>query len=178
MPMKVVPGSEGKAAVRAKQIGAMRIEVRRLISGGIEVRPSGRLDEETVGELRPVLLDSIHPPPRMLLNVSGLEAIDSAGMALVIMARVELEAMGTRFVVESPDPSITQVLVQAGLGRFVDIAPRRLDALRALGDPPGSVHDLLADFQSSEDALGDGVAGKPDLLPQKRWFAVRDVAVR
>ncbi len=133
MPMKVVPGSEGKAAVRSKQIGAMRIEVRRLISGGIEVLPSGRLDEETVGELRPVLLD--YPPRRILLNLSGLEAIDSAGMALVMLARVELEAMGIRFVVESPDPSITQVLIQAGLGRFVDIAPRRLDALRALGGP-------------------------------------------
>jgi anti-anti-sigma factor len=154
------------------------IEVKRLNSGGVEVVPRGSLDSESVGELRPVLLDATFPPQRMLLNLSDLEAIDSAGMALVMMARIELEATGTRFVVESSDPAITEVLIGAGLGRFVDIAPRRLDALRALGDLPGSVHDLLADFQSSDGALGDGVAGEPYLLPQKRWFAVRDVAVR
>lgn len=162
----------------ANGTGTMEIAVKRLSSGAVEVTPRGRLDSDTVGELRPVLLDSPYPPSQLLLNLSELDGVDPAGMALVMMARIELEAFGTRFVVESEDPRITRAITQAGLGRFVDIAPRRLDALRALGKPAGSVDELLADAQRRDDALGDGVAGEPDLVPQKRRFAVRDVAVR
>jgi len=154
------------------------IEVRPLGRDGVEITLDGRLDEATVGELRPVLLDAIDPRPRLLLNLSRLDAIDAAGMALVMMTRIELEASGVRFVVESSDERIMRTLTRAGMQRFVTIAPRRLDAIRALKAAPGSVDSGLAYPQGSEDPLGDGVAGEPDLLAQEGRLPVSDIAVR
>ena len=156
----------------------MGIEVRPLGRDGIEITLGGRLDEGTVGELRPVLLDAMHPKPRLLLNLSRLDAIDAAGMALVMMTRIELEASGVRFVVESSDERIMRTLTRAGMQRFVTIAPRRLDALRALRAAPGSVDDGLAGPQGGQDALGDGVAGESDLLPKEGRLPMSDIAVR
>jgi anti-anti-sigma factor len=126
-----VTGGQGNLRLAAKET-AMDVEIRQLGSRGVELRVFGRLDVETVGELRPALLD--YPSPKVLLNLSDVESIDAAGMALVMMARIELEATGIRFVVECSEPKLTGVLMAAGLPRFVTIAPRRLDALRALGE--------------------------------------------
>ncbi|MGI9021162.1 MAG: STAS domain-containing protein [Solirubrobacterales bacterium] len=112
----------------------MEIEVKRLGGRGIEIVPIGRLDAGTVGELRRALLDRVRPEPRVLLNVSALDAIDPAGMALLMMARVELEATGSRFVVECTDAGLMRRLLGAGMSRFVTIAQRRLDSMRALGE--------------------------------------------
>ena len=71
-----------------------------------------------------------------------------------MMARVELEANGTRFVVESSEPRLTRTLMAAGLPRFVTIAPRRLDALRALGEE-AQPEAVLRDLDAEGIALGD-----------------------
>ena len=82
----------------------MEIEIRELGLGRVEIRPAGRLVEETVGHLRADLLDNYQGPAAVLLNLSRLSEIDAAGMALVLLARVEREAMGGRLVVESANP--------------------------------------------------------------------------
>jgi anti-anti-sigma factor len=124
----------------------MGIEVNQLRSGrGVEIRLSGAFDARTVGELRPILLDPIQPSPKVLLNLTNVDSVDPAGMALMMMARVELEATGIRFVVESSNPKLTRVLMSAGLPRYVTVAPRRFDALRELGEdaePEAVVRDL------------------------------------
>ena len=127
----------------------MAVEVKELGTRGVEIKPCGALDRKTVGELRPIILDSVHPLPKVLLNLSEVDSIDEAGIALVMMARVELEASGIRFVVESSNPSLTGLLLAAGLPRFATIAPRRLDALRALGEDvePEAVRRDLSDAQ-------------------------------
>lgn len=112
----------------------MEIDVKRLGDRGVEILPKGRLDAETVDELRPELLDRVRPEPRVLLNLAALDAIDSAGMALVMMARVELEAIGSRYVVECSNARLMRQLLAAGMSRFVTIAPRRLDSMRAFGE--------------------------------------------
>jgi anti-anti-sigma factor len=123
----------------------MDIEVRTLGTSKLEVRPYGRLVEETVGVLRAELLDNTQGAAAVLLNLSDLDEIDSAGMALVLLARIEHEAMGGRLVVESSDPEIAEVLEAAGMDRFVTVARRRIDALRALGadEHPAPEDDAL-----------------------------------
>jgi anti-anti-sigma factor len=140
--------------VLAAKIDGMNIEIKQAGRRATEIVPTGRLDETTVHELRPVLLDSIYPSPKILLNLSRVEKIDAAGMALVMMARVELEANGTRFVVESSEPRLTRTLMAAGLPRFVTIAPRRLDALRALGEE-AEPEAVLRDLGAGGIALAD-----------------------
>lgn len=125
---------QGNLRLSTKPTATMDVEIRPLGNRGVEILPTGRLDENTIGELRPMLLDSHHPQRRVLLNLSGLDHIDAAGMALVMIARLELEAGGTRFVVESSNAAITRELIAGGLPRFVTISPRRIDALRSLGE--------------------------------------------
>jgi anti-anti-sigma factor len=147
---------QGNGMQVTKQRSLMGIDVRQLRSGrGVEIRVSGVLDERTVGDLRPLLLDPAMPSPKVLLNLSGVESVDPAGMALMMMARVELEATGIRFVVESSEPKLTRSLMAAGLPRFVTIAVRRLDALRALGEeaePEAVVRDLTSAPALAADA--------------------------
>ena len=111
----------------------MEIEIRELGLGRVEIRPAGRLVEETVGHLRADLLDNYQGPAAVLLNLSRLSEIDAAGMALVLLARVEREAMGGKLVVESANPEITKSLVAAGMDGFVRLEERRLDALHVIG---------------------------------------------
>jgi anti-anti-sigma factor len=110
----------------------MELEIRRLTSGAIEISPRGILDESTVGLLRPHLLDR---GDRVLLDLSGLKRIDPAGMALLLLARIELEALGGALVVQAPQPPVSRALERAGFARFVTVAQERIDALRAVRRP-------------------------------------------
>ncbi len=180
----------------------MDVEIRQLGSRGVELRVFGRLDVETVGELRPALLD--YPSPKVLLNLSDVESIDAAGMALVMMARIELEATGIRFVVECSEPKLTGVLMAAGLpdssrspragsmpcARWArSSSPRPSAASWAWTAPSPAAPerkktalprtDLAArGLQRGENPLRHGGAREPGLLAQERRLAVRDVAVR
>lgn len=113
----------------------MELKSRRLSNGTLEVAPVGTLDETNVGELRPHLLDRGDRMDRILLDLSGVQQIDSAAMALILLARIELEAMGGGLVVQASQPRIALTLKRAGLERFVTVADRRIDALRALRSP-------------------------------------------
>lgn len=148
----------------------MDIEVRRLGTGKLEVRPYGRLVEGTVGALRAELLDNTQGAAAVLLNLSELDEIDSAGMALVLLARIEHEAMGGRLVVESSNPDLSAVLEAAGLGRFVTVACRRIDALRALGaDEHLAPEDVALPAVTPQPfALEDS---RPTASPGRRWLA-------
>jgi anti-anti-sigma factor len=119
----------------------MEIAVHRLGPGKVEIRPRGQLVERTAARLRSDLLDVTPGAAAVLLDLSDLQAIDAAGMALVLLARIEHEAMGGRLVVQSSDPAITETLRDAGLDRFVTVTCRRLDALRALGADEHPVPD-------------------------------------
>ncbi len=100
----------------------------------LEVKASGALDEEGCRELRVQLLDSSHGDrAAVLLDLCNLERIDPAGMALLMLARVELEGRGSAFVVVTLETAVGGTLRRAGLGRFVRIANSRADALRMLG---------------------------------------------
>ncbi len=146
----------------------MEIEIRELGLGRVEIRPAGRLVEETVAHLHADLLDSYEGSAAVLLNLSRLSEIDAAGMALVLLARVEREAMGGRLVVESANPAITKCLVAAGMNGFVRLEKRRIDALRVIGadQRPKPANDRLPEVarrrfwspSRSAPSSGGGVA--------------------
>lgn len=103
----------------------MELEINRLSSGAVELRPLGALDETNLTQLRNELLD--HAPTmaeRVLLNLSGVDRVDTAAMALLMLARIEIEARGGAFVVESPRPPVKGTMERAGFTRFVTVAER------------------------------------------------------
>jgi anti-anti-sigma factor len=112
---------------------ALKLHVERLDAREMEITAVGELDESTVNQLRACLLD--HPeggPDRILLNLTRLDFIDSAGLALLILARIEIEAGGGKFVVQTREPRVRRALRIAGIERFVTLAEDRVAALAAL----------------------------------------------
>ena len=114
----------------------MRIRVHKLSPGAVEIAVHGELDESNVDVLRAHLLDHRDDEThRVLLNLSGLESIDTAGMALLVLARIEIEAHGGTFVIEMAPTGAGRAVKQAKLERFVTIHSERIAALAALGAP-------------------------------------------
>ena len=109
--------------------------MNQLPRGTIELSPSGCLEAPELGELRTLLLDEAPKmAPGVLLNLSAVDKIDTAAMALVMLARIEIEAHGGALVVENARPAVRSSIDHAGLERFVTIADRRIDSLRKLRD--------------------------------------------
>jgi anti-anti-sigma factor len=115
----------------------MRIRVHNLSAGALEIAVQGELDASNVHELRAYLLDHhTDEARRILLNLTALESIDTAGMALLVLARIEIEARGGTFVVEMAPKGACREVKQANLERFVTIHCERIAALAALAEVP------------------------------------------
>jgi anti-anti-sigma factor len=115
----------------------MRIRVHKLSTGAVEIAVEGELDEANAHELRAHLIDYTGDQSRrVLLNLVGLESIDTAGMALLVLARIEIEARGGRLVIEMARTGAFRAVKQANLERFVTIHCERIAALAALGGVP------------------------------------------
>ena len=111
----------------------MKVQSTTLAEGTLEIKALGTLDEASVDELRTQLLDRENGErERVLLNLSLLDEIDSSGVALVLLARIEIEARGGAFAVHARAPRVRSALRAAGIGRFVTIADDRATALAAL----------------------------------------------
>ncbi len=110
------------------------LKVDRLDAGTLEISARGSLDERTVPVLRRGRLGrGDASADRLLIDLSGLEHIDSAGLAALLLARIEIEARGGAMVVFTNGARMTRTLERAGIRRFVDVATSRAAALRMLG---------------------------------------------
>jgi anti-anti-sigma factor len=115
----------------------MRIRVHKLSAGALEIAVQGELDASNVHELRAYLLDhQTDEKRRVLLNLVELESIDTAGMALLVLARIEIEGRGGTFVVEMAPTGAGRAVQHANLERFVTIHSERIAALAALRGAP------------------------------------------
>jgi anti-anti-sigma factor len=114
----------------------MRIRVHKLSEGAVEIAVQGELDESNVDVLRTHLLDHRDDEnTRVLLNLAQLETIDTSGMALLVLARIEIEAHGGTLVIEMGPTGARRAVEQAKLERFVTIHCERIAALAALREP-------------------------------------------
>jgi anti-anti-sigma factor len=110
-------------------MAVMDVQITMLGNGIVEVVPNGSLDENTLDALRPYLFDRSES---ILLDLSEVSRIDAAAMAMVMLARIEIEATGRALVVQSSRSRVARTLERAGLPRFVTVADERIDALRAI----------------------------------------------
>ncbi len=117
----------------AEDQATLQVQVIPLAEGAVEIKAHGALDEASVDQLRGRLLDDVEGMRgRILLNLSRVERIDAAGIALLLLARIEIEASGGSFVVHSRESAVREALRGAGIGRFVSIAEDRVAAMAAL----------------------------------------------
>lgn len=86
-------------------------------AGDTVVTLHGDLDYDTVPELRRVvepLLGHEDPTP-VVLDLTGLDFLDSAGIKALLDCRARAEAAGRRLILTSPQPMVLRVLEITGV---------------------------------------------------------------
>ena len=82
----------------------------------------GDLEYGTAGPLRTTLLEfSQRDADVLVLDMRGVEFLDSTGISLLIQAKQRFDAQGTRFVLRHPPPRVTRVLEIAGVADMFTI---------------------------------------------------------
>ncbi len=104
----------------------MQIETNE-VGGALIVRPHGRVDSTT----SPLLEQVVRTESRlvMLLDLSEVSYISSAGLRLVLTATKAAHAAKGRFAVFGLSPELRSVFHLSGFDRIVTIANTEADAL-------------------------------------------------
>jgi anti-anti-sigma factor len=76
------------------------------------------------------------PPVKLILNVQGVEAIDSSGIGELIKARTEILAKGGRVVLMGVNSRVEMIVKISGLDNYFPIAVTESEAIQALNQPP------------------------------------------
>lgn len=98
------------------------ISVRRG-DGCIVVAVRGECDILTAPLLRERLLELAGQSARMVVDLSGLEFLDCAGLRALLVGRRCVELLGGALVITAPSPPVTRVLQLTGLDRDLTIVP-------------------------------------------------------
>ena len=76
------------------------------------------------------------PPVKLILNVQGVEAIDSSGIGELIKARTDILAKGGRVVLMGVNSRVEMMVKISGLDNYFPIAVTESEAIQVLNQPP------------------------------------------
>lgn len=81
----------------------------------------GELDHYSVAAIREKIDAALfaHPPKRLLLELSGVEFMDSAGLGLIFGRKNKVQLVGGELVLKDPTPAIRKILQLAGAERMI-----------------------------------------------------------
>jgi len=114
----------------------LQVESRRQPSGTGLVEVGGRLDLETLPFLQMEIAGLLEQgTDRIVIDVSRLDFVDSAGMAVFFSARNRLRAAGGRLALAAPGDNLARILDRTGLVRIVPVYPSLEQALAEM-EPP------------------------------------------
>jgi stage II sporulation protein AA (anti-sigma F factor antagonist) len=103
--------------------------------GCLVVCLSGELDLKTAGELKatvdPALLGA-HTAPNVVLDLSGVNFMDSSGMGAILGRYRTVSQMGGKLVVCSPTPQLRKLFELTGLTRIIPVFASQDDAVVGL----------------------------------------------
>ena len=106
-------------------------------SGGVlVVAPRGRLDTTTSPDLEKRLQGHVDAGVRQLvLDLSGIEYISSAGLRVLLLVAKKLRAAGGEVVLCALGPAVRQVFELAGFLSIFPIEPSRTAAIERAAVP-------------------------------------------
>ena len=94
------------------------------VDGWTVVAPVGELDLASVPRLRQEVLALLNGGGRdVVLDLGGVDFVDSVGLGGVVAVAKRVRSAGGRFCVARPDPRIWEVFALVGLDRILDCHP-------------------------------------------------------
>lgn len=100
---------------------AFRLDVAATPSGTL-VTPLGEVDADVSARLRDALEEAVRSGP-VVLDLSGVTFLDSAGLSALLRARRVGAEVGHRFLVTGTPPPVMRVLAATGLHRVLELDP-------------------------------------------------------
>lgn len=104
--------------------------------GVVICRPSGELDAFTVSKFRQALAE-LAETPRLLIDLSGVPFIDSAGLGALIGGIRRARESGGDVAVACSRPTLTRLLHTTGFDRIVTVVGTVEEAAAALAPAAG-----------------------------------------
>ncbi len=99
-------------------------------------RPVGELDAFTVGQFREVLTE-IGGSSRLLIDLSGVPFLDSAGLGALIGGVRRAREAGGDVAVYGARPAVARLLHTTGFDRVASVSENETEAAAALSDGAG-----------------------------------------
>jgi anti-sigma B factor antagonist len=121
--------------------GVLNIETNETAEGYTICRPMGELDAFTVSQFRQSLAE-LASKPRLVIDMSGVPFIDSAGLGALIGGIRRARELGGDVVVSCNRPSLVRTLRTTGFDRIVTMTETVEEAK--------AVFDKLADGANQE----------------------------
>ena len=114
----------------AKSVATPLQSIERSVNGNTVIALSGRLDIDTAPELRVALLRH-GGAASLLLDMTGLEFMDTGGLATLIEAQLRSRRHGGRLVLFGMAPQIAEVLSMTQVTGMFTIARDEGEAVAA-----------------------------------------------
>lgn len=116
----------------------LNIEQEQVGEGYTICRPIGELDAFTVSQFRQALAE-LASSPRLVIDMSGVPFVDSAGLGALIGGIRRTREQGGDVVVACNRPSLVRTLRTTGFDRIVTMTETVAEAAAAFGTPrPGT----------------------------------------
>jgi anti-sigma B factor antagonist len=109
----------------------LTIELDKTEDGYTICRPIGELDAFTVSQFRQTLSE-LASSPRLLIDMSGVPFVDSAGLGALIGGIRRARELGGDVAVACNRPTLTRLLRTTGFDRIVTVAETIEEAAAAL----------------------------------------------
>lgn len=101
----------------------------------VDLCPSGELDAYSVAQFREAFAE-LAEEPRVVVNLSGVQFMDSAGLGALIGGIRRIRESDGRVVIFSDREAITKLLHTTGFDRIVPVKDDYKDAVTALDEDP------------------------------------------
>lgn len=117
----------------------------RVYGNTLVLAPSGRLDHDNCetfrGEMAPHLERSAREGTPIVLDLSGLEYVSSAGLRCFMLAAKQAKAQNSRIVIASMQPVVGEIFQIARFNLVFEAYPKVRDALAALSPAAAAAFD-------------------------------------
>ncbi|MFD0207136.1 MULTISPECIES: STAS domain-containing protein [Saccharothrix] len=132
-PNVVATSGPESAAADNPRAGQLGLDVRTAGDGVTVLAVSGEVDMLTAPQLRADALRHLDDGRTLVLDLSGVSFLGSAGLAVLVEASQQAKRRGAEFRVVAVERAVTRPLVATGLGEVFSVFESVDQALEADG---------------------------------------------